>query len=77
MADKPWGNDPEMLIPVPQMAPFGDQINIDSVREVWNAFVKPDQDAGNVQSVEMRLLMAILRATFAGFMADGQTERSI
>lgn len=36
------------------------------VQEVWDVFVKPDQDAGNVQSGEMRVLMAILRATYEG-----------
>lgn len=35
------------------------------VREVWDTFVKPDQDADLPQSAEMRVLMAILRNAFA------------
>jgi len=52
--------------PVPQVAPFGHEVTAPMVQDVWDAFVKPDQDAGNVQSSEMRVLMAILRATYEG-----------
>ena len=60
-----------ITIPVPSVAPLG--IPVDSpeaVREVWDAFVKPEQDAGIPQSVEMRVLMAILRAVHAGLSDD-------
>lgn len=54
-------------IPIPRLAPFGLAISDpESVQEVWDAFVKPDQDAGRLQSVEMRALMAILRAVHQG-----------
>lgn len=36
------------------------------VKDVWNAYIKPDQDAGNPQSVETRMLMAILRSVGVG-----------
>lgn len=45
-------------IPEPTVAPLGVEITRDEVREVWDTFVKPDQDAGNVQSIEMRILTA-------------------
>lgn len=59
-----------VTIPVPLVAPVGwelDDPNI--VQEVWDAFVKPEQDAGTPQSGEMRCLMAILRAVYKG-LAD-------
>lgn len=54
------------VCPVPVMAPMGVLLNAEAVRDVWNTFVKPDQDAGNPQSMEMRALMAILRAMYKG-----------
>jgi hypothetical protein len=57
----------QMTIPVPVVAPFGSLIDKpEYVQEVWDAFVKPDQDAGVPQSAEMHLLMAILRAVHKG-----------
>ena len=52
--------------PVPQVAPMGVEVTPGMVQEVWDTFVKPDQDAGNIQSGEMRTLMAILRSTYEG-----------
>lgn len=52
--------------PVPTVAPMGVEVTPEMVREVWDTFVKPDQDAGNLQSSEMRTLMAILRAMYEG-----------
>lgn len=65
---KVFGEDrPVITIPVPMVAPMGISINSRAaVQEVWDAFVKPDQEAGNIQSVEMRMLMAILRAVYEG-----------
>lgn len=61
-----------ITIPTPQLAPFGLPItDPESVQEVWDAFVKPEQDAGIPQSVEMRALMAILRAVHKG-LSDAQ-----
>lgn len=57
---------PPLTIPHPLVWPFGLPITAGGVQDVWDCFVKPDQDAGNPQSVEMRLLMAILRAVAAG-----------
>jgi hypothetical protein len=63
-----------LTIPIPTVAPIGWEIDdVKLVQEVWDTFVKPDQEAGNVQSGEMRMLMAILRAVAAGF--DAMNER--
>lgn len=62
-----WGTVPTMVIPVPVLAPLDiPVISSEAVQDVWDAFVKPDQDKGNPQSVEMRLLMAILRSVHEG-----------
>lgn len=61
-----WATGPTMTIPVPQLLPLGIPLNSAStVQDVWDAFVKPGQDAGMPQSIEMRSLMAILRAVAA------------
>ena len=57
-----------MTIPEINVAPFGLPIVAADVQSVWDVFVKPDQDAGNIQSVEMRVLMAILRGVYAGLL---------
>ena len=59
-------------IPVPTVAPLGIPVDRDSLREVWDCYVKPGQDAGNLQSVEERILMAVLRAVYVGL---GPTDR--
>lgn len=54
-------------IPVPIVAPVGWELTDPAiVQEVWDTFVKPDQEAGIPQSGEMRCLMAILRAVHKG-----------
>jgi hypothetical protein len=53
-------------MPVPIAAPLGVEVLPEHAREVWDAFVKPDQDADVSQSDEMRMLMAILRAFHQG-----------
>ena len=60
-------------IPSPKTAPFGTPVTHDGVQEVWDAFVKPEQDAGIPQSVEMRMLMAILRSVAAGMREAGES----
>lgn len=56
-----------IAIPVPRMAPFGDRvIDPSAIQEIWDAFVKPDQERQVPQSIEMRLLMAVLRAVYEG-----------
>ena len=45
----------------PTMAPFGIPITASGVQEVWDTFVKPEQDEDRPQSAEMRMLMGILR----------------
>lgn len=57
-----------IAIPLPLVRPFGTQITAGAVQDVWDAYVKPDQDSGNPPSVEMRCLMAILRAVYAGMV---------
>jgi len=65
--DPEFGGIPTLTIPVPMVAPLG--IPVDTkvkVQEIWDTFVKPEQDAGIPQSVEMRVLMAILRSVYEG-----------
>lgn len=58
--------DKIIRIPVPIVAPLGQEVEPDDIRMVWDAFVKPTQMAGEPQSMEMRILMAVLRAVNAG-----------
>lgn len=60
-----------LVIPQPKMAPFGTPLaSTAAVQEIWDAFVVPSQaDDAPPQSVEMRALMAVLRAVHAGFNA--------
>jgi hypothetical protein len=56
-----------ITIPTPRIAPFNLPITSrETIQEVWDEFVKPDQEAGILQSIEMRALMAILRAVYQG-----------
>jgi hypothetical protein len=57
-----------MNMPVPTAAPLGVEVLPEHAQEVWDAFVKPEQEADTPQSVEMRMLMAILRAFHAGLI---------
>jgi hypothetical protein len=59
-----------VVMPVPLVAPLGTEFTPEFAQEVWDAFVKPDQEAGNLQSVEMRMLMALLRAFHQGEVTD-------
>lgn len=63
-------SDKRIGIPVPRLAPFGIEVDSTGVMDVWNTFVKPDQDNDVPQSVEMRALMAILRAVYQGMTED-------
>ena len=58
----------------PETAPFGTPVTHDGVQEVWDAFVKPEQEAGTPQSIEMRMLMAILRSVAAGMREAGESD---
>jgi hypothetical protein len=49
-----------------EVRPLSWNIARSDVQDVWDAFVKPLQDSGDPQSIEMRTLMAILRAVYAG-----------
>jgi hypothetical protein len=56
-----------MTIPVPLVMPLGWPLeNKKVVEEVWDVFVKPAQERGDLPSIEMRVLMAILRAVYEG-----------
>jgi len=63
-----------ITIPIPTVMPFGSELLPEHAQEVWDTFVKPDQDAGNLQSVEMRMLMAILRAFAQGVVVDSEVQ---
>lgn len=54
-------------MPVPVVAPFGWCVtDPEVIQDVWDTFVRPSQEAGEIQSSEMRVLMAILRAAYVG-----------
>lgn len=55
-----------ITVPLPIVRPLGTPITSGAVQEVWDVFVKPAQDRGDIQSVEDRILMAILRAVYIG-----------
>ena len=56
-----------LTIPWPAAAPFGATITAADVDAAWNEFVKPSQDDDAApQSVEMRILMGILRSVYDG-----------
>ena len=59
-----------VTIPYPSVAPLDVPITRDDVEDVWDTFVKPDQDAGGLQSIEMRCLMGILRSVYKGALDD-------
>ena len=62
--------DKEITIPQPVVSPFGVEVTRRGVKDVWDAFVVPEQsDNAAPQSVEMRMLMGILRSVYAG-MSD-------
>lgn len=62
-------------IPVPLVAPLGFEVNSDMIQDVWDTFVRPDQDKELPQSGEMRVLMAILRAAYVGLLDDETKEK--
>jgi hypothetical protein len=62
-------DEPQVLtIPVPLTRPFGTPVTLEGVEMVWDAFVMPHQD--DPPSIEMRCLMAILRAVYEGMRTD-------
>lgn len=65
-----------MSIPVPLVAPFGIPVTSGAVRQVWDEYVKPMQtDNAAPQSIETRILMAILRAVHQGLLeAEEDTD---
>ena len=70
------GEHQTITIPVPLVRPLGVPLDkAEYVQEVWNAFVKPDQEGEIPPSNEMRMLMAILRAVAWGLSdAEEQTD---
>ena len=61
-----------VTIPWPTVRPFDFEVTRDAVREAWDTFVVPDQESGGPQSIEMRVLMGILRAVYEGRPATEQ-----
>lgn len=51
-------------IHTPKIWPLGIPVNKATLQSVWDVFVKPEQDSGRVQSIEMRALMACLRELY-------------
>ncbi|MEX1078899.1 MAG: hypothetical protein WED09_07310 [Homoserinimonas sp.] len=59
------GDKKLVTIPVPVVAPLGQEVTRDEVRAAWETFVV-QQQGGGLQSIEDRILMAILRAVYEG-----------
>ena len=60
-------DEPETLtIPEPVVLPLGTPVTYDALQMVWDAFVKPHQVEEMPPSIEMRVLMAVLRSVAAG-----------
>lgn len=59
-------DSPDVLIPMPLVRPLDIPVSADGVLDVWDTFVKPHQAAGIPPSVELRILMAVLRAVHKG-----------
>lgn len=54
-----------LTIPWPSMRPLGILVSADGVKEAWDAIIGPlAEDAP--QSVEMRILMAVVRSVYDG-----------
>lgn len=60
------GDRPTITIPLPLVRPLGIPVNRDAVREVWNEFVLDKNGEMPMQSIEERVLTAILRAVYEG-----------
>ena len=59
----------------PLVAPFGVPVTRGAVEDVWDVFVKPTQsDDAPPQSVEDRVLMAILRAVYDALPDEEKNE---
>lgn len=65
-----------ITIPIPRVLPFGIPVDdVGGVQEVWDVFVKPTQDdSAPPQSIEDRMLMAILRAVYVGLSEETPTS---
>ena len=61
-----------LTIPEPLVRPLGTPVTYDALQQVWDVFVKPHQLEETPPSVEMRVLMAVLRSVAAG-VADRDT----
>lgn len=55
----------KIVIPMPKVPPMGIPITQGMVEDVWDVFVK-EQEQGLPPSGEMRCLMAVLRAVYQG-----------
>lgn len=58
--------DGDLVIPTMRVAPTGFAVSASAVQNVWDIFVLPEQLAKTPQSIEMRVLMAILRSVHKG-----------
>lgn len=65
-----------LTIPHPTVRPLGQKVTRDELRAVWEVFVKPGQDAGELQSIEDRILMGVLRAVYEG-LPETESERRL
>lgn len=72
--DEVHGFDPDTLeIPTPTLWPSDAKVTRTMIREAWNLYILPTQEAGEAQSEEMRTVMACLRLINEALPMDEET----
>jgi len=65
--------DAPFTIPPILVAPLGYPIiHPESIHDIWDVYIKPSQERGDPQSIEERMLMAVLRSVHAGLDPNDQ-----
>lgn len=60
----------KVLMEVPLVRPLGVELRPESAQEIWDAYILRGQEAEMLQSVEERMLMALLRAFAAAEIVE-------
>lgn len=61
-----------VIVPLIPVLPLATRLTSFAVAMVWDTYVTPEQDAEIPPSIEMRILMAILRSMAAGLAEESQ-----
>jgi hypothetical protein len=66
-----------LRVRIPLIAPLGLPLDKRSyMQEIWDTFVKPEQEMEIPQSAEMRALMAVLRAVYSALPEEVDDDGS-